>query len=412
MQTRRLLLVAPLVAAASSALNAAETAPQASINIDLNGIAIPETADFNSTNTRRSNIAPLPHHYRSNISIGGGSNATIPSSSRCHKRPCSLQRRRAQKPSKNPIVRGARAFDRGLKRAYDRTLGAVAAVQHAALVLRLTAISLARSVRDGLLLSHVLARAAVAMARRRAGEAGQLASRCRVHAIARMQSALARPSIVAWQQKAQRAGKASVILAKVGARAAKRAASGLAARARAAVVAQRRSGASSSSSSSSSRRRAKKASSEERASRSSSRGGAAAAPAGSTQAERQAAREAAALRSTQREHISRILALDEDDHYGALGLDHRGSSARQAKSAFRNLARLLHPDKCKERRAHEAFLRLQAADSVLTDAEKRAEYDQRRSLERRHAAFGGFGNNDFELHSQRRNRRRGRGAYY
>jgi hypothetical protein len=110
--------------------------------------------------------------------------------------------------------------------------------------------------------------------------------------------------------------------------------------------------------------------------------------------------EAARLRAEQRAQIRRILSLDEDDHYGALQLDPSARpTARMAKSAFRGLARLLHPDKCKEKRAHDAFLRLQAADSVLSDPDKRAEYDQTRALQRRHASFARQ-SYDFDFHAK------------
>lgn len=81
----------------------------------------------------------------------------------------------------------------------------------------------------------------------------------------------------------------------------------------------------------------------------------------------------------QRNEIGRILALAEGAHYEVLSVSDR-SSAAAIKSAFRRHARLLHPDKCRESNAHDAFLRLQAAQAVLTDPTKRAEYDRERFL--------------------------------
>ena len=87
----------------------------------------------------------------------------------------------------------------------------------------------------------------------------------------------------------------------------------------------------------------------------------------------------AAGTAEQRREIARILALPEAQHYETLGLYER-STLPKIKSKFRTLARLLHPDKCKMPKAHEAFLRLQAAHAVLTDHTKRLEYDRERAL--------------------------------
>ena len=76
-------------------------------------------------------------------------------------------------------------------------------------------------------------------------------------------------------------------------------------------------------------------------------------------------------RALQRSHISRILALDEEDYFGVLEVSPK-ATPQQVKVAFRNLARLLHPDKCSEKHAHAAFLRMQAAQTILTDPEQRA----------------------------------------
>lgn len=64
-----------------------------------------------------------------------------------------------------------------------------------------------------------------------------------------------------------------------------------------------------------------------------------------------------------------------DDYYRILGVE-KGASDDEIKKAYRKLALRLHPDKCKEPGAEEAFKKLGEAASVLTDADKRRKYDQ------------------------------------
>ena len=94
---------------------------------------------------------------------------------------------------------------------------------------------------------------------------------------------------------------------------------------------------------------------------------------------KRAAAEAEEMLVRQRAEIRRIASVIEGDHYKTLGVDVRASPAA-IKSAFRKLARLLHPDKCKVPEAHATFLRLQAAQSVLSDAASRAAYDRQRAI--------------------------------
>lgn len=110
--------------------------------------------------------------------------------------------------------------------------------------------------------------------------------------------------------------------------------------------------------------------------------------------------EADRLLRAQRAHVSRLLDLGDDEHYAALQLDERASAA-QAKAHFRKLARLLHPDKCPLGDCSRAFLKIQAAQEVLTDNDQRAAYDRNRALERRYhySAVGDFG-----LHASARGR--------
>jgi len=98
---------------------------------------------------------------------------------------------------------------------------------------------------------------------------------------------------------------------------------------------------------------------------------------------------------SQRAEAARILATPEGDHYAVLKLDPRCTAA-QAKAAFRRLARLLHPDKCSIASAHDAFLRLQAAQSVLTNEARRLEYDRARLEAARAPNLHAF---DFGVHS-------------
>ena len=76
------------------------------------------------------------------------------------------------------------------------------------------------------------------------------------------------------------------------------------------------------------------------------------------------------------------------DYYEVLGVDKNASEA-EIKSAFRKLAKKYHPDVSKEPDAQEKFKEIGEAYSVLSDKDKKAQYDQFG-----HAAFdqnGGFG---------------------
>jgi curved DNA-binding protein len=63
------------------------------------------------------------------------------------------------------------------------------------------------------------------------------------------------------------------------------------------------------------------------------------------------------------------------DYYATLGVA-RGASADEIKKAYRRLARKFHPDVSKEKDAEEKFKDVQVAYDTLSDAEKRAAYDQ------------------------------------
>ena len=86
--------------------------------------------------------------------------------------------------------------------------------------------------------------------------------------------------------------------------------------------------------------------------------------------------------------------MSKKDYYETLGVNKNASDA-EIKSAFRKLAKQYHPDICKEENAEAKFKEVQEAYSVLSDENKRKQYDQFG-----HAAFdqasggygGGYGN--------------------
>ncbi len=91
--------------------------------------------------------------------------------------------------------------------------------------------------------------------------------------------------------------------------------------------------------------------------------------------------------------------LYEKDFYKVLGVDKK-AAADEIKKKYRALARDLHPDKTKGDAAkEEEFKAVSEAYEILSDAKKRAEYDEARSLfERggfRASQGGGFQGGDF-----------------
>lgn len=62
-----------------------------------------------------------------------------------------------------------------------------------------------------------------------------------------------------------------------------------------------------------------------------------------------------------------------------------GATHREIKAAYRSLARQLHPDVGSSMSSEVEFIKLQAAYLILSDADKRADYD--RHMFRTAAAF-------------------------
>jgi len=77
------------------------------------------------------------------------------------------------------------------------------------------------------------------------------------------------------------------------------------------------------------------------------------------------------------QEIQRLSNLDQraPDHYEVLGIS-RGDSEEAVKKAYRKLAFKLHPDKCTDEGAREAFVKVAQAFSVLNDKHARHAYDR------------------------------------
>lgn len=67
--------------------------------------------------------------------------------------------------------------------------------------------------------------------------------------------------------------------------------------------------------------------------------------------------------------------MSNRDYYDILGL-HRSASEEEIKAAFRKLARQYHPDVNKEANAEEKFKEINEAYGVLSDPQKRSQYDR------------------------------------
>ncbi|MFT4147509.1 MAG: molecular chaperone DnaJ [Micrococcaceae bacterium] len=78
------------------------------------------------------------------------------------------------------------------------------------------------------------------------------------------------------------------------------------------------------------------------------------------------------------------------DHYAALGLS-RDATDEEIKKAYKKLARKLHPDINDAPDASEQFKAVTHAYEVLSDPQKRANYDRTGNDNGQNTGFGGFG---------------------
>lgn len=99
------------------------------------------------------------------------------------------------------------------------------------------------------------------------------------------------------------------------------------------------------------------------------------------------------------------MATEKKDYYEVLGVD-KNASDEEIKRAFRKKAKQYHPDVNKEPGADEKFKEIGEAYSVLSDANKRAQYDQFGHAAFSNGAggsggysggFGGFNAEDFDF---------------
>uniref|UniRef100_A0A7S0IJZ1 J domain-containing protein n=1 Tax=Calcidiscus leptoporus TaxID=127549 RepID=A0A7S0IJZ1_9EUKA len=90
--------------------------------------------------------------------------------------------------------------------------------------------------------------------------------------------------------------------------------------------------------------------------------------------------EAATTFVQQVQQVLRIMACAEADSYLVLDVSAEATAAL-IKSAYKKVARLVHPDKNGSRQAVDAFKRLNLAHEVLMDPAKRKEYDRKRAAQ-------------------------------
>lgn len=87
---------------------------------------------------------------------------------------------------------------------------------------------------------------------------------------------------------------------------------------------------------------------------------------------------------------------EKRDYYDVLGVE-KSASASDLKNAFRRLARKYHPDRSTEEDAEDRFKEIQEAYAVLSDDQKRAQYDRFGHSGPQGSPFGGFGGGGFNI---------------
>src|SRR2546428_10195933 len=89
--------------------------------------------------------------------------------------------------------------------------------------------------------------------------------------------------------------------------------------------------------------------------------------------------------------------MDKRDYYDVLGVQ-KGSGKDEIKSAYRKLALQYHPDRNKSPDATERFKEISEAYAILSDDEKRNQYDQfgRAGIYERYNAEDIFRGADFD----------------
>lgn len=91
--------------------------------------------------------------------------------------------------------------------------------------------------------------------------------------------------------------------------------------------------------------------------------------------------------------LAAVIVAKTSDYYDILGVDKK-ASPQEIKKAFRKLALLYHPDKNSDAGAEEKFREIAQAYEVLSDPQRRKEYDHSGG---QHNFYGGTKAKDFNF---------------